>query len=904
MKNLGWWALFALALSLGAAGGCGGNAPEKVANQGGAKPAANVDPAAKQAANESTEGPASADMPATDVPETKVEVVDTNDQVPAKVGTENSAPAEASDGQTSQLTKPIPKKVAETAPSAVRVAGPDPIPEKIDPAVQKRVLALSEALKAVAPKKDAGGLGKNDFKQIALAFHNYHDVIGHVPSLTGNGSKDETQPGLSWRVYLLPYLDQAPLYNEFHLDEPWDSEHNKALITQMPKVFGSNEEGKTRVHVLTGNDAPFKSDMGWSFREITDGTSNTILSVESGADKADFWTKPGGLEFDPKDPLKCMGNVDDTFLVGLIDGSVRTVAKTIKPETLAILIQKSDGHPLPPDAFEATPVAVAPKIKVVEPVTPLAPATPRMDLSYIPEEAFSAVVLHPRRVYSHPIVKGIRDLAPPGMFAPGSGMVPFDAQMGMTQIAEFSSWMGIAPENLDEVVILLDRSFPEAAVAGFVEGGPQFGVIIRNSAPIDVEGALTSLGKVIPGVDAEDFEGVTLLSSPDRNGCIAFITDSMFIVGQFDFVKKMILAREQVASTSVLTKRLEALGNQLFVLAVDGQPLGDAVAQVAGQIPPPVSLFSPYFTGAKELNLAFDLDAPVMLQINVQFKNEQLATGLHAILDQNWSWAKEQYTDAKKFISAEPGMAALLPYTDQFISESQLSKVGELITFTVPRLHDLDQLPERLKPAFEQANKAAEKTKQLNNQKNSLKQIGLAFHNYHDAFKMFPALNGPGPKDMPHPGLSWRVYLLPFLDEAPLYNQFKLDEPWDSEHNKSLIARMPKVFGTNKDGKTTIHLFTGKGAPFQNDAGTGIQSIRDGTSNTFLAVEAGEDVAEIWTKPGGLEFDPENPLKCLGEIKEFLVVMMDGSVRRVKDIKAETFSRLVQHADSQVIDDF
>lgn len=473
--------------------------------------------------------------------------------------------------------------------------------------------------------------------------------------------------------------------------------------------------------------------------------------------------------------------------------------------------------------------------------------------------------------------------------------------MGVGQVNEVSGWLGIAPQNVDELTVLFDKSLPDAATTGFADGAPQFGVLVRNSGPIDIEAAITKLTQRIKTAEVQEFEGVQLIVSPGEGACFAFINDSMFLVGQVDFVKKMITAKEQVESTSALTKRLEAAGNRLFVLAVDGVATESALKLIARDIPPPISLFSAYFLGAKELSILMDLDAAEFMQLNLQFKKPELATGLYGILDQQWTWAKGQYEEAKGFMSADPFAAPLQPYSDQLIAETQLTQADDTLSFTIPKIKDLDQLPERMKPAIEAARKAAENAKRMN----GLKQIGLAFHNYHDVYNHFPAFNGSGQKDQPHPGLSWRVHILPFIEEASLYNQFKLDEAWDSEHNKPLIAKMPKLYGTNAEGKTSYHVITGKGAPFQKDAGIGLRDITDGTSNTILVVETGEDVADIWTKPGALEFNPEDPLKCIGAaFKEFSFLMMDGSVRRSKDIKPETFSKLVQHADGEVIGDF
>ncbi len=77
---------------------------------------------------------------------------------------------------------------------------------------------------------------------------------------------------------------------------------------------------------------------------------------------------------------------------------------------------------------------------------------------------------------------------------------------------------------------------------------------------------------------------------------------------------------------------------------------------------------------------------------------------------------------------------------------------------------------------------------------NDLKQIGLAMHNYHDVNKHFPApvIMGPDGKT-PH---SWRVAILPYLDQQELYKQYNLNEPWDSPHNKKLLKKSPPSIGT------------------------------------------------------------------------------------------------------------
>jgi uncharacterized protein (TIGR03067 family) len=191
---------------------------------------------------------------------------------------------------------------------------------------------------------------------------------------------------------------------------------------------------------------------------------------------------------------------------------------------------------------------------------------------------------------------------------------------------------------------------------------------------------------------------------------------------------------------------------------------------------------------------------------------------------------------------------------------------------------------------------------------NNLKQIGLAMHGYHDANRSFPPaaiLSRDG-----KPLLSWRVAILPYLDQGLLFRQFKLDEPWDSPHNKKLLAQMPKVFAPPVVGESDLphvtyyRVFTGPGTIFEGTRGLRLTAITDGTANTILAVEAGEPVP--WTKPDELPFDAKKAtLPKLGGLTRdaFNVLMADGSIRQIRrNFDARIFRLAITRADGTPID--
>jgi hypothetical protein len=197
----------------------------------------------------------------------------------------------------------------------------------------------------------------------------------------------------------------------------------------------------------------------------------------------------------------------------------------------------------------------------------------------------------------------------------------------------------------------------------------------------------------------------------------------------------------------------------------------------------------------------------------------------------------------------------------------------------------------------------------LRQSQNNLKQIGLALHNYHDAHGRFPAYASFDKQQKPL--LSWRVHLLPYLVQDNLYKQFKLDEPWDSEHNKKLIAKMPAIFQStnnpklNADGKTTYLAPRGDSTMFPNKQGLRIADVVDGTSNTIFLVDADDANAVIWTKPDDWQLNPKQPRKGLSLRfdRGFLMLFVDGSVRILpKTITDMTLNAVFTRNGGEVID--
>jgi len=194
------------------------------------------------------------------------------------------------------------------------------------------------------------------FKQILLGMHNYYAANKMFPPADKYRGKDG-KFHLSWRVYILPYVEQAKLYKQFRLDQPWDSPHNKKLIAKMPDIYQSREfelvpktpvkPGYTTFVTPVGDGTAFGGPKSPTFHEFKDGTSCTAILVEVKPERAVPWTAPDDYVFAPKNPAAgLLIGPDGRCLCGLADGSAIRLRGDLPPHGFLNLFQTSDGNPI------------------------------------------------------------------------------------------------------------------------------------------------------------------------------------------------------------------------------------------------------------------------------------------------------------------------------------------------------------------------------------------------------------------------------------------------------------------------------------------------------------------------------------------------------------------------------
>jgi len=208
-------------------------------------------------------------------------------------------------------------------------------------------------------------------------------------------------------------------------------------------------------------------------------------------------------------------------------------------------------------------------------------------------------------------------------------------------------------------------------------------------------------------------------------------------------------------------------------------------------------------------------------------------------------------------------------------------------------------------PAVQSAREAARRTQC----KCNMKQLGLAMHNYHDAFKVYPpaAIRDEEGRAL----LSWRVVILPFIEETGLYQKFHLNEPWDSPHNLPLASPMPPQFRCPSDRTSRLNasnyvIVIGKETYFPPEGQVNVKDVKDGTSLTVMIGEvAGNTVP--WTKPDDLVFDQNFTGKgtfSSAHAGGWQVQMGDGTCRFISEkTDVKTLRAIMTIAGREIVDE-
>jgi hypothetical protein len=206
-------------------------------------------------------------------------------------------------------------------------------------------MLLSPTIQDINPLLDCWQ-SMDGMQRLSGAMLAYADQHRRYPARANFGADD--QPLLSWRVHLLPFLGHQTLYEKFHLDEPWDSPHNRPLIRLMPAVYQNPRrpcDYRTTYMVPVGAATMFDGAAGVAQDAIRDGLGNTLMLVEADDDHAVYWTQPSDLQFDARNPWHGLGKLREAgFLGARANGTVSLFLRSLDQYQLRAFFTHNGGE--------------------------------------------------------------------------------------------------------------------------------------------------------------------------------------------------------------------------------------------------------------------------------------------------------------------------------------------------------------------------------------------------------------------------------------------------------------------------------------------------------------------------------------------------------------------------------
>ncbi len=209
---------------------------------------------------------------------------------------------------------------------------------------------IVSAVGAPAREKAMQMRKSNSMKQIMLAFHNYASNEKELPPRVFTDS--EGRPLMSWRIAILPYIDQQALYRELRLDQAWDSEDNRQLTSMLIMTYCDDLEPSVKTTIRTpvfpgslwDGDGPPKT-----FRDVQDGLSNTIAIIDAPPSAAIDWANPEPWILSKDDPMSDVFGDRDSVRVGMLDGAIIVLEREgMTNEKLKAMLTIAGGEVIEP----------------------------------------------------------------------------------------------------------------------------------------------------------------------------------------------------------------------------------------------------------------------------------------------------------------------------------------------------------------------------------------------------------------------------------------------------------------------------------------------------------------------------------------------------------------------------
>jgi prepilin-type processing-associated H-X9-DG protein len=420
--------------------------------------------------------------------------------------------------------------------------------------------------------------------------------------------------------------------------------------------------------------------------------------------------------------------------------------------------------------------------------------------------------------------------------------------------------LGFNPATLD--VIILFGTMTE-------QGQPFAGMVMHSTVPLKADGLMPSLaGSTEDGsIAGKKFRRALDVTQPSY--CL--IDERTILFSPESSLQAMLEAKQPSPLRELLTKA--TLKNDVTVMATL-EPLRGVITQLqrqASQLPPPFQPLLKIPDHIQHAQLTLNARDGIAVRLALLSQDDANAKKLVQLLETARAFGKQA---ALMQLATQPKTEDAVELAGRQYMKRMIEAQSELLApkiqgNRVELRYELDSgiattgtMIAVLLPALQTAREAARRAQSSNN----LREIGLALHRHLAEHREFPAyanFDSAG-----RPLLSWRVHILPYLGLEQLYQEFHLDEPWDSAHNRKLIPRMPGAFRSphhsSETPGETVYLAIRAESSLIGDTPRKVTEITDGLSLTLAALEANAEQAVPWTKPEDLDVSADDPLDGIG----------------------------------------
>ncbi|WP_232107187.1 DUF1559 domain-containing protein [Gimesia alba] len=450
-----------------------------------------------------------------------------------------------------------------------------------------------------------------------------------------------------------------------------------------------------------------------------------------------------------------------------------------------------------------------------------------------------------------------------------------------------SNFLGVDPTKLETVTIIYLLS-----ELGKVEQKPvDFVSVLQSTQNLDQALVQKKFSKT--NLIESNYKGKTFLTNTSPDGdSLLFLDDKSFIISDKASALKKVIDSMQDQNNHTWEERLQPVETASIAGAINMQTarilLGGMVQSQSVKIPV-WPLISPVWEHSEIAALGITLQQKLSLELAfTQEKNSpEIRQALQSLLGLGQNMLRQMNANNKQTKRPlRPDQEAQIKLVEQILGSTRVTQNEDLVKLSTSlNSETCTNMVAAILPGILQAREAARRSAS----KNNIRRIMLAFHNYHLDHKHFPPAVVVGPDGKtPH---SWRVELLPYLDQQALYDQYRMNEPWDSPHNRKIAKTVVPVFNNPNSEKSTnasYFVVTGPGTVFGNKTGIKLSEILGGTSNTIAVFEAKRDIP--WTKPADIPFDGKKVPEFGGFHQGGAHVgLCDGSVRFLSELTNKDF---------------